>query len=132
MNLFLVLLGSDSTELLWFKGGWFPLFLQLRGKWCLLILGVFPNSVGYYTIIYIRNILIFYTYKWIFYNFLMCTLIIRFMKNLWDNLNLFKFVYVNISLYFRELWMDYFCEHLEWIIYVSILYMFWKPMASRD
>ena len=45
--IFLVLLGSNSTELLWFKGGWFPLFLQLRGKWCLLVLGVFPNSVGY-------------------------------------------------------------------------------------
>ena len=26
--IFLVLLGSNSTELLWFKGGWFPLFLQ--------------------------------------------------------------------------------------------------------
>ena len=22
----------------------------------------------------------------------------------------------DISLYFQELWMDYFCEHLEWIM----------------
>ena len=42
--IFLVLLGSNSTELLLFKGGWFPLFLQLRGKWYLLILGVFPKQ----------------------------------------------------------------------------------------
>ena len=40
----LVLLGSNPTELLWFKGGWFHIFLQIRGKWCLLILGVFPNQ----------------------------------------------------------------------------------------
>ena len=32
----------------------------------------------------------------IFYKCLMCILIIRFMKNLWDNLNLFKLVCVNI------------------------------------
>ena len=36
----------------------------------------------------------------------MCTLTIRFMKNLWDNLNLFKLVRVNMSLYF---------ENYEWI-----------------
>ena len=32
----------------------------------------------------------------------MCTLTIRFMKNLWDNLNLFKLVCVNIFLYFEN------------------------------
>ena len=32
MDLFLVLLGPNSTDLLWLKGGWFLLFLQLRGK----------------------------------------------------------------------------------------------------
>ena len=42
----------------------------------------------------------------------MCTLTIRFMKNLWESLNLFKLVCVNISLYF---------ENYEWIIFVSIL-----------
>ena len=112
MNLFLVLLGSNSTELLWFKGGWFPLFLQLRGKKCLLILGDFPKCWLLHYYIYIRNILLFYTYKWIFYNFLMCTLIIRFMKNLWDNLNLFKFV---CAMY------PYIFENYDWIIFVSIL-----------
>ena len=44
MDLFLVLLGSNSTDLLWFKEGWFHI-LQLRGKWCLLILGGFPKIV---------------------------------------------------------------------------------------
>ena len=48
-------------------------------------------------------------------NFLMYTLIIRFMKNLWDNLNLFKFVCVIYP---------YIFENYEWIICVSILYMF--------
>ena len=42
----------------------------------------------------------------------MCTLTIRFMKNMWDNLNLFKLVCVNISLYF---------ENYEWVIFMSIL-----------
>ena len=46
----------------------------------------------------------------------MCTLTIRFMKNLWDNLNLFKLVCVNISLYFWELWMDYFSEYIEYVL----------------
>ena len=121
MNLFLVLLGSNSTELLWFKEGWFPLFLQLRGKWCLLILGVFPKTMLIIKLFYIKEICWYSIYKLIFYRCLMCTLIIRFMKNLWDSLNLFKFVCVNIFLYFWELWINYFCEHLEWIIYVSIL-----------
>ena len=117
MDLSLVLLGSNSTELLWFKGGWFPLFLQLRDKWCLLILGVFPKhcwllnyfiSKKYVDILYIY----IYIYKLISYKCLMCTLTIRFMKNLWNNLNSFKLVCVNISLYF---------ENYEWIIFVSIL-----------
>ena len=112
MNLFLVLLGSNSTELLWFKGGWFPLFLQLRGKWCLLILGVFPKTVLIIELFYIKKICWYSIYKLIFYKCLMCTLTIRFMKNLWDNLNLFKLVCVNIFLYF---------ENYEWIIFVSIL-----------
>ena len=66
-------LGSNSIELLWFKGGWFPLFLKLRGKWCLLIFGGFPK-LNY---LYQRNMLIFY-------KCLMCTLTIRFIKNLWE------------------------------------------------
>ena len=45
----------------------------------------------------------------------MCTLTICFMKNLWDNLNLFKLECVNISLYF---------ENYEWIIFMSILNVF--------
>ena len=30
MNLFLVLLGSNSTDLVWFKGGWFHIFANKR------------------------------------------------------------------------------------------------------
>ena len=112
MNLFLVLLGSNSTELLWLKGDRFPLFLQLRGKWCLLILGVFPKIVLIVKLFYIKKICWYSIYKLIFYKCWMCTLTIRFMKNLWDNLNLFKLVCVNIFLYF---------ENYEWIIFVSIL-----------
>ena len=56
--------------------------------------------------------MLFYTYKWIVYNFLMCTLIIHFMKNLWDNLNLFKFVCVIYP---------YIFENYDWIIFMSIL-----------
>ena len=37
-------------------------------------------------------------------------------KNLWGNLNLFKLVCVNISLYFLELWMDYLCENLVYVL----------------
>ena len=48
MDLSLVLLASNSTELLWFKGEWFLLFLQLRGKWCLLILRVFPKQFFFF------------------------------------------------------------------------------------
>ena len=116
MNLFLVLLGSNSTELLWFKGSWFLLFLQLRGKWCLLILGGFPKIVLIIKLFSYQEICWCSIYKWIFYKCLMCTLTICFMKNLWDNLNLFKLVCVNISLYFWELWMDYFCEHIEYVL----------------
>ena len=132
MDLFLVLLGSNSIDLLWFKGGWFLLFLQIRGKWCLLILGGFPKIVLIIKLFYIKEICWYSLNKLIFHKCLMCTLTICFIENLWDNLNLFKIVCVNISLYFLELWMNYFCEHLEWIIFVSILNMFWKPMASRD
>ena len=39
-----------------------------------------------------------------------------FYEKLVDNLNLFKLVCVNISLYFWELWMDYFCEHIECVL----------------
>ena len=46
----------------------------------------------------------------------MCTLTIHFMKNLWDNLNLFKLVNANISLYFLELSMDYCSEHIEYAL----------------
>ena len=123
MDLFLVLLGPNSIDLLWFKCGWFLLFLQIRGKWCLLILGGFPKIVLIIKLFYIKEICWYSLNKLIFYKCLMCTLTIFFMKNLWDNLNLFKFVCVNISLYFLELWMDYF---------VSILNMFWKPMTSCD
>ena len=110
---FLVLLGSNSTELLWFEGGSFPLFLQLRGKWCLLILGGFPKTVFIIKLFYIKETCWYFIYELIFYKCLMCTLTIHFMKILWDNLNLFKLVCVNKSLYFWELWMDYFCEHIE-------------------
>ena len=48
MDLSLVLLASNSTELLWFKGEWFLLFLQLRGKWCLLILEGFSQTVFFF------------------------------------------------------------------------------------
>ena len=34
------ILGDGPSDMI----GWFPLFLQLRGKWCLLILGVFPKQ----------------------------------------------------------------------------------------
>ena len=39
-----------------------------------------------------------------------------FYEKLGNNLNLFKLVCVNISLYFLELWMDYFCEHIEYVL----------------
>ena len=116
MNLFLVFLGSNSTELLWFKGGWFLLFiylfLQLRGKWCLLILGGFPKTVLIIKLFYIKEICWYSIYKLIFHECLMYTLTIHFMKNLWDNLNLFKLVSVNMYLYF---------ENYEWII----LWAYW-------
>ena len=45
----------------------------------------------------------------------MCTLAIRFMKNLWDNLNLFKLACVNMSLYFEKYeWI--ICEHIEYVL----------------
>ena len=116
MNLFLVLLGSNSTELLWFKRGWFLLFLQPRGKWCLLILGVFPKQCWLLNYFISRKYVDYSIYKLISYKCLICTLTIRFMKNLWNNLNLFKLICVNISLYFWELWMDYFCEHIEYVL----------------
>ena len=49
-------LGSNSIELLWFKGGWFLLFLQLRGKWCLLIFGGFSQRVLVIKLLYIKEI----------------------------------------------------------------------------
>ena len=123
MDLFLVLLGPNSTDLLWLKGSWFLLFLLLRDKWCLLILGFFPKTVLIIKLFYIKEIYRYSIYKLIFYRCLMCTLTIRFIKNLWDNLNLLKLVCENISLYFWDLWMDYFCEHLEYVL---------NPMTSRD
>ena len=112
MNLFLVLLGSNSTELLWFKGGWFPLFLQLRGKWCLPILGVFPKLcwlLKYF--ISKKHVDILYM-NWYFINVWCAHWLFVLWKKLWDNLYLFKLVCVNIFLYF---------ENYEWIIFVSIL-----------
>ena len=119
MNLFLVLLGSNSTELLWFKGGWFLSFLQLKGKWCLLILGGFSQRVLIIKLFYIKEICWYCMYKLIFYKCLMCTFTIHFIKNLWDNLNLVKLVCVNIFLYFWELWMNYFREHIEYVLKIS-------------
>ena len=45
----------------------------------------------------------------------MCTLTIRFMKNLWDNLNLFKLVCVNIPLYCDE-WIIMFVSTLKCVL----------------
>ena len=121
------ILGDGPSDMI----GWFPLFLQLRGKWCLLILGVFPKqcwllnyfiSKKYVDILYIN---------WYFINVWCAHWLFVLWKNLWDNLNLFKLVCVNISLYFWKLWMDYFCEHIEmcfenlWQIVIksSILYL---------
>ena len=112
MDLFLVLLGSNSIDLLWFKGGWFLLFLQIRGKWCLLILGGFPKIVLIIKLFSYQEICWYSIYKLIFYKCLICTLTIHFMKNLSGNLNLFKIVCVNMSLYF---------ENYEWII----LWAYW-------
>ena len=46
----------------------------------------------------------------------MCTLTIRFMKNLWDNLNLFKLVCVNMSFIFLRIMNGLFCEHIEYVL----------------
>ena len=92
------------------------ILLQLRGNWCLLILGGFSKTVLIVKLFYIKEICWYSIYKLRFYKCLMCTLTIRFMKNLWDNLNLFKLVCVNISLCFWELWMDYFFEHIEYVL----------------
>ena len=51
------------------------------------------------------------------------TLTIRYMKNLWDNLNLFKFVCVEKSLYFEYYDVIICCGHVEFIL---------DLMASRD
>ena len=51
------------------------------------------------------------------------TLIIYYMKDLWDNLNLFKFVCVEKSLNF---------EYYDWIICCGHLEFILNPMASRD
>ena len=45
----------------------------------------------------------------------MCTLTIRFMKNLWDNLNLFKLVRVIMSLYFEN-YESIICEYIEYVL----------------
>ena len=110
MKLFLVLLGSNSTDLLWLKG-WLISFLQLKGKWCLLILGGFPKTFLIMKLsLNQRNMLILYKY-WYLINVwcahCMETLTICYMKNLWDNLNLSKFICVEKSLYFWVLWLDY-------------------------
>ena len=131
MDLSLVLLGSNFTKLLWFKGGWFLLFLQLRGKWCLLIFGVFPKQcwlLNYF--ISKKHVDSLYMNRY-FINAWCAHCLFVLWKNLWDNLNLFKLVCVNISLYFLELWKDYFCEHIEmcfenlWqvVIKSSVLYL---------
>ena len=131
MDLFLVLLGSNSIDLLWFKGGWFLLFLQIRGKWCLLILGGFPKIVLIIKLFYIKEICWYSLNKLIFHKCLMCTLTICFIENLWDNLNLFKLVCVNISLYFWRimnglfLWVYWICFENLWqvVIKTSVLYL---------
>ena len=51
------------------------------------------------------------------------TLIICYMKNLWDNLNLFKFVCVEKFLYF---------EYYDWIICCGHFKFILNHMASRD
>ena len=116
MNLFLVLLGSNSIELLWFKGGWFPLFLQLRGKWSLLILGVFPKQCWLLNYSISKKYVDTLYINWYFINVWCAHLNIRFMKNLWDNLNLFKPVYVNMSLYFLRIMNGLFCAHIEYVL----------------
>ena len=51
------------------------------------------------------------------------TLTICYMKNLWDNLNLFKlYVWRNIFIFEYYDWIIC-CEHLEFVL---------NPMASRD
>ena len=59
--------------------------------------GGFPRIVLIIKLFYIKEICGYFIYELIFYKCLMCTLTIRFMKNLWDNLNLSKLICVNIS-----------------------------------
>ena len=81
LNLFLVLLGSNSTDLVWLKGSWFHIFTNKR--WV-----VFTNFGGFSKIVLIikpfsyQEICWYSIYKLIFYKCLMRTLTIRFMKNL--------------------------------------------------
>ena len=78
MDLSLVLLGSNFTDLLWFKEGWFHI-LQLRGKWCLLILGGFPKIV----------LIINYFIVHIDYSF--------YEKLLWDNHTMYIYFTFNLG-----------------------------------
>ena len=79
MNLFLVLLGSNSIDLVWLKGSWFHIFANK--KWCLLILKGFLKQCWLLNYSISKTICWYSIYKLIFYKCLMCTLTICFMKN---------------------------------------------------
>ena len=111
----LVLLGSNFIDLLWFKGGWFHIFAAKR-KVVFTNFGGFPKTVLIIKLFYIKEICWYSINILISYKCSMCILTIRFMKNLWNNLNLFKLVCVNIHLYCWELWMNYFCEHIQYVL----------------
>ena len=110
MNLFLVLLGSNSTELLWFK-------------WCLLILGVFPKqcwllnyyiSKKYVDILYIN---LYFINVW-------CA---HWLLVLWKTCGttwIYLYSYVWIYLYILGIMNGLFL----WAYWN----VFWKPMESRE
>ena len=122
LNLFLVLLGSNFTDLVWLKGSWFHIFTNKR--WV-----VFTNFGGFSKIVLIikpfsyQEICWYSIYKLIFYKCLMQTWLFVLWKTCrttWFYLNLYVWIYL------------YIFENYERIIFVSILNMFWKPMASCD
>ena len=61
MNLFLVLLGSNSTNLVWLKGGWFHIFANKR-KVMFTNFGGFPKTMLIIKLFCIKEIFWYYIY----------------------------------------------------------------------
>ena len=112
MDLFLVLLGPNSTDLLWLKGVWFLLFLQLRGKWCLLILGGFPKTALIIKLFISKKYVDILYVNWYFIN-AWCA---YWLFVLWKTCGT-TWIYLNLYVWINH----YIFENYEWIIFVSIL-----------